>query len=168
VVDEDGKDVARGGEGELVVHGPGVMMGYWNLPENTARAFLVDGEGRKWYRTGDIVIEAEDDNLIFVGRRDRMVKRRGYRIELGDIESALYRHPDVKEAAVVAARDADHNVVITAYLSCHQGKTPGVIELKAFSAEVLPLYMVPDRFVIRDVLPKTSTDKIDYQQLLAS
>jgi L-proline---[L-prolyl-carrier protein] ligase len=136
------------------------------LPENTARAFLIDAEGERWYRTGDIVIEGEDGDYIFVGRRDRMVKRRGYRIELGEIEAGLYRHPAIKEAAVVASRDNDGGVVIKAFLSCRDGQQPTVIELKRFCAENLPLYMVPDQFGVRDVLPKTSTDKIDYQRLL--
>jgi amino acid adenylation domain-containing protein len=166
VVDENGADVSKGDEGELVVNGPGVMQGYWSLPENTARAFLVDQAGERWYRTGDIVIEATDGNYTFVGRRDRMVKRRGYRIELGEIEAGLYRHPAVEEAAVVAARDSDGGVVIKAFLSCRGGQRPSVIELKRFCAENLPIYMVPDQFGVQDALPKTSTDKIDYQRLL--
>ena len=56
---------------------------------------------------GDIVINSADGNLVYIGRRDRMVKRRGYRVELGDIEAALYRHPAVREAAVVAVLDGD-------------------------------------------------------------
>ena len=94
-----------------------------------------------------------------------MVKRRGYRIELGEIEAALYRHPSIDEAAVVALPDEDSGVRITAFLSCRDEQMPSVIELKRFSAQNLPLYMVPDRFAVQDALPKTSTDKIDYQAL---
>ena len=61
----------------------------------------------RWYRTGDIVIELPDGNYKFLGRRDRMIKKRGYRIELGEIEVALYRHPAIKEAAVLAFPDDD-------------------------------------------------------------
>jgi amino acid adenylation domain-containing protein len=165
VVDERGVDVAFGSEGELVIAGPGVMQGYWNLPERNAAAFLVDGAGRKWYRTGDIVVETEGEGFLYVSRRDRMVKRRGFRIELGEIEAGLYRHPAVKEAAVVAVRDADAGVRIKAFLSCRDGEQPSVIDLKRFCAENLPSYMVPDAFGIEHVLPKTSTDKVDYQRL---
>jgi acyl-coenzyme A synthetase/AMP-(fatty) acid ligase len=94
-----------------------------------------------------------------------MVKRRGYRVELGEIESGLYRHPAVLEAAVIALPDADGGVRIKAFLACREGKRPSVIELKGFCAEHLPAYMSPDVFVFADVLPKTSTDKIDYQRL---
>ncbi len=166
VADEDGNDVPAGSEGELCIAGPGVMRGYWNLPERTAAAFLVDAEGTPWYKTGDIVVDEGDGNFVYMGRRDRMVKRRGYRIELGEIEAGLYRHPMVKEAAVVAVKDHDGGVRIKAFLSCRGAEQPTVIELKRFCAEHLPASMIPDSFVVEPALPKTSTDKVDYQRLL--
>lgn len=165
VVDEQGREIAAGKEGELCVSGRGVMQGYWALPEQSARGFLVDTAGTRWYKTGDIVVEATDGNYTYRGRRDRMVKRRGYRVELGEIEAGLYRHPLVKEAAVVAISDEEAGVKITAFLSCRETKHPSLIELKRFCAEHLPLYMIPDRFSWHDALPKTSTDKIDYHRL---
>jgi acyl-coenzyme A synthetase/AMP-(fatty) acid ligase len=165
VVDEKGQAVAVGEEGELCATGPGVMEGYWNLPERTANAFLVDEGGRAWYKTGDIVYQDADGNYIYVSRRDRMVKKRGYRVELGEIEAGLYRHPAVREAAVIALSDEENGVKIKAFLSCKGETRPSLIELKRFCAENLPSYMVPDLFSIHDVLPKTSTDKINYQEL---
>jgi acyl-coenzyme A synthetase/AMP-(fatty) acid ligase len=97
-----------------------------------------------------------------------MVKRRGYRVELGEIEAALYRHPVIKEAAVIALPDQEAGVRIRAFLSCQEGKRPSIIEMKRFCMNVLPPYMVPDIFSFRDSLPKTSTDKIDYQRLKES
>jgi len=165
VVDEQGRGVAPGEQGELLVAGAGVMQGYWNLPEMTARAFLPDDAGRRWYRTGDIVAENQDGDYIIIGRRDRMIKKRGFRIELGEIETALYRHPMVKEAAAIALSDEDVGVRIKAFLSCQDGRHPSIIELKRFCSENLPSYMVPDLFSIQETLPKTSTAKIDYQGL---
>ena len=164
VVDESGCEVPPGEAGELCISGTGVMRGYWALDEQTSRAFLADGAGR-WYRTGDIVVEADDGNYTYQGRRDRMVKRRGYRVELGEIEAGLYRHALIKEAAVVAISDEEAGVRIKAFLSCREAKRPSIIELKRFCSENLPLYMIPDEFVWCEVLPKTSTDKIDYQRL---
>ena len=163
VVNEVGTEVARGAEGELCIAGPSVLEGYWNLPENTAKAFLPDRDIR-WYRTGDIVTELPDGNYKFLGRRDRMIKKRGYRIELGEIEMALYRHPAIKEAAVLAFPD-DDGVPIKAFTSTRNGSKLSIIELKRFCSENLPLYMVPDLFCFLESLPKTSTDKIDYQKL---
>lgn len=165
VVDEQGREVATGQEGELCVSGPAVMQGYWNLPERTARAFLEDHTRQRWYKTGDIVVERPDGNYVFLGRRDRMVKKRGYRVELGEIEACLYRHPAIKEAAVIASSDEEAGIRIKAFLSCQGGKRPSLIELKRFCAENLPIYMVPDLFSFQDALPKTSTNKIDYQRL---
>jgi acyl-coenzyme A synthetase/AMP-(fatty) acid ligase len=164
VFDELGQEVSPGNEGELCASGEGMMIGYWNLPERTANAFLVDVSGQKWYKTGDIVCEAPDGNYLYLARRDRMVKKRGYRIELGEIESGLYRHPAIKEAAVVALH-SDDGVKIRAFISHHQDSRPSIIELKQFCAQNLPAYMAPDLFSFLDVLPKTSTDKIDYQKL---
>jgi amino acid adenylation domain-containing protein len=164
VVDPDGRDVGPGDEGELWIGGPGVMQGYWNAPETTSAVFRVDAAGHRWYRTGDIVLEGPDHDLVFLGRRDRMVKKRGYRIELGEIESMLYTYPGVEEAAVVARPDPENGVVIRAFLSL-RGERPSLIRMKQFCAEHLISYMTPDEFVFVDALPKTSTDKTDYQTL---
>jgi amino acid adenylation domain-containing protein len=165
VVDEFGAEVVRGADGELCISGPSVLQGYWNLPENTDKAFLPRRDTR-WYRTGDIVRELPDGNYKFLGRRDRMIKKRGFRIELGEIEAALYRHPEIKEAAVLAFPD-DDGVPIKAFTSTRNGRRLSIIELKKFCSENLPLYMVPDTFCSLESLPKTSTDKIDYQRLRA-
>ncbi len=167
VIDLEERPVTRGEEGELVIAGPGILEGYWNLPDRNGAAFLVDAGGTRWYRTGDLVVEEPDGTFLFHGRRDRMVKRRGYRIELGEIEAGLARHPGVREVAVVAALDAVSGVKITAFLSSTNWARPSIIALKAFCMEVLPRYMAPDIFVWLDSIPRTSTDKTDYQALKA-
>ena len=165
VVDENQQEVGRGEEGELCIDGPGVMQGYWNLPEQSAKAFLDDTSDGRWYKTGDLVVEDESGDYIYRGRRDRMIKKRGYRVELGEIESCLYRHPAIKEAAAIAISDEENGVRVKAYLSTHDGSRPSMIALKQFCSERLPPYMVPDLFGFQPSLPKTSTDKIDYQRL---
>jgi acyl-coenzyme A synthetase/AMP-(fatty) acid ligase len=94
-----------------------------------------------------------------------MVKKRGYRVELGEIEAGLYNHPGVKEAAVIATSNDESGVQIRAFLSFKGAEKASRIELKRFCAEHLPNYMIPDFFSFLDSLPKTSTNKIDYQQL---
>lgn len=166
VVDENGKEVQAGMEGELCANGPAMMDGYWNLPDRTSKAFLTEPNGKKWYKTGDIVTLDENGDYVYLGRRDRMVKKRGYRIELGEIEAGLYRHPEIKEAAVVALQTED-GVKIKAYISHRGNGKLSIIELKKFCLQHLPGYMVPDLFTVVEILPKTSTDKIDYQRLAA-
>jgi acyl-coenzyme A synthetase/AMP-(fatty) acid ligase len=165
VVDEQDRRVPPGSEGELLVWGPNVMRGYWNLPQENARAFFADGDGRRWYRTGDIVVEERGVGFTYRSRRDRMVKRRGYRVELGEIEVALARHPDILETAVVALPDAESGVKVRAFVAAREGAKLGVIALKAHAGKNLPPYMIPDVFSVLERLPRTSTDKIDYQTL---
>jgi len=165
VVDADDKPVKDGESGELLVSGPNVMRGYWNLPEQNASAFLIDADGLSWYRTGDIVSEDASGQYRYLSRRDRMVKRRGYRVELGEIEAGLARHPSVREAAVVAVPDDAAGLRIVAFIGYHEETKLSIIELKGFSARNLPPYMVPDVFKLVTALPRTSTDKIDLQAL---
>jgi len=167
IVVMDGQVVPDGEEGELCIAGAGVMKGYWNQPQQTEAAFFVDERGGRWYRTGDIVVPDARGDFLFRGRRDRMVKRRGYRVELGEIEACLYRHPEVREAAVVALSD-EEGVTIHAFVAMAEGAKASLIAMKRFCSEQIPLYMVPDRFRFLERLPKTSTDKVDYQNLKAA
>ncbi len=166
VIDAEGREVARGVEGELCMAGPGVMGGYWGNDELTKNAF-VTVNGRRWYKTGDIVALDPEGNWIYRGRRDRMIKKRGYRVELGEIEACLYQHPNVREAAIVAIPDESAGFMVWAHLSSRDGAKISLIALKKFCSERLPLYMIPDKFQFHDSLPKTSTDKTDYQRLKA-
>lgn len=171
VVGFDGIEVARGQEGELCVSGPAVTSGYWNLPEQSAQSFLFDPAGGAWYKTGDVVTELPTGGYQFVGRRDRMIKRRGHRVELGEIEAALLRHPAVREAAAVVRDPSQLGVggggggIVVAVLACDESARPSLIALKRFCSENLPASMIPDQFEFCSLLPKTSTDKIDYQKL---
>ncbi len=163
VVDERGRVVPSGAVGELVVSGPGVMLGYFGRPDLTARAFFLDDEGA-WYRTGDLVSDDGSGCHRFHGRRDRMVKKRGYRIELGEIEAALYRHDAVDRAAVIA-RSGDEGVTLVAFIATRPGHKGSIIALKRHCTRHLPPYMVPDEVQFLSNLPTTSTDKVDYQGL---
>ncbi len=165
VVDPDGRELPRGEEGELCIAGPSVLQRYWNLDAQTAAGFLPGRTDDRWYRTGDLVREDAAGDFVFVGRRDRMVKKRGYRVELGEIEASLYQHDQILEAAVVAIPDEAAGVLIRAHLSTADGGKLSLIKLKKFCAERIPVYMVPDTFTFHEKLPKTSTDKIDYQRL---
>lgn len=153
-----------GADGELIVTGDQLMIGYWNKPELTAEkiSFI---NGKRWYATGDLVRVDEDGLLIYRGRRDRMVKRRGIRIELDDIQNNLIKVPGIIEAAVVAKSDAFQGCRIVAHVCLAEGSERDPFALKELSASVLPKDLVPDRFEIHKGLPRTSTGKIDYQTL---
>ena len=164
VIDEDGMDVIGSARGELCIAGPAVTPGYWRRPEQTAKVFLNDDDGRQWYRTGDVVSLDEHGDYLFHGRRDRMVKKRGYRIELGEIESCLYTHPSIRQAAVVAVETGE-GLSIKAFVCTRDAQRPSLIALKQYCSRRIPLYMIPDVIVFRDSLPTTSTDKVAYEAL---
>lgn len=165
VIGDDGRPVPHGEEGLLYIAGKPVLQGYWADPERTNKAFLTF-HGERYYNTGDVVRPDENGDYVFLGRKDRMVKRHGYRIELGEIEAALYKHPGVAEAAAIAFSPGGDAVTIQAVLAPKPGAKLGIIVMKQHSAATLPAYMIPDTFVFLDQLPQTSTGKIDYQALL--
>ena len=142
------------------------MRGYFGQPDLTARAFFLDEDRCRWYRTGDLVIDDGSGCYQFHGRRDRMVKKRGYRIELGEIEAAIYRHDGVDRAAVVARAD-DAGVSIAAFVALKPDQKRSIIAMKRHCTTYLPHYMVPDSITFVNRLPSTSTDKVDYQTLKA-
>jgi acyl-coenzyme A synthetase/AMP-(fatty) acid ligase len=159
VVDDSGKVLTEvGAEGELVATGTIVAQGYWGDARKTAERFK---EGNS-YRTGDIVQILESSPIPryrFVGRRDHLVKSRGYRIELGEIEAALYSHPAVEECVAVAVPDEMVGNRIAAFCSAQQGTDSG--DLDRACRERVPSYMVPERIVVVDSLPRTPNDKYD-------
>jgi amino acid adenylation domain-containing protein len=162
VVDEDGGSVPAGATGELLVHGATVMLGYWGDPERTALVLETAG-GERIYRTGDLVSEASDGNLMFVGRRDAQVKSRGYRIELGEIENALHAHDQVAECAVVAIPDELVTNRLKAFVVPREGLAAP--EIMHWCRERLPPQMVPDEVELCTELPRSSTGKIDRRHL---
>jgi acyl-CoA synthetase (AMP-forming)/AMP-acid ligase II len=167
-VTDDGRRAATGEVGELCVRGSTVMQGYWGDPERTARTLVPNPLGGNTtdlvYRTGDLVAEDSDGNYRFFGRRDSQIKSRGYRIELGEIESALYASPNVEECAVLAVPDPIVTNRLLAVVVVNNGAGSG--DLIKACAERVPNYMIPERFEFREVLPKTSTGKVDRQTLM--
>jgi amino acid adenylation domain-containing protein len=168
-LDDELAPVPVGEVGELWVRGPTVMKGYWGDAELTAQRLrqnpLHDLFPDPAYRTGDLVRPLANGELEFIGRRDHQIKSRGYRIELGEIESVLHAHPAIGEAAVVAVPDERIGNRLVAYVAADGEVEP--MELKRHSATALPRYMVPAEIVVEDGLPRTSTGKIDRQQLAA-
>ena len=170
-VNERGERLRAGEEkGELWARGPGLMSGYWGDREKTERTlrsnpFNAHLPNDRVFATGDIVSIDDAGDFLYHGRGDNMVKSRGYRIELGEIETALYRHPSVREAAVLPVPDPMLTNRLRALVALDEAGGVTVEELRAFCRGQLPAYMVPDSIELRESLPKTSTGKVDRQAL---
>jgi amino acid adenylation domain-containing protein len=136
-------------DGEILVEGPTVMIGYWDRPRQ-------DGP----YRTGDLGRVDEAGRLEYAGRRDHMVKVRGHRVELGEIEAALGTHEAV-DRAVAVVRGTGMAARIEAVVVARPGPAPTLIQLKRHCAEQLPAYMIIDDLRLVDELPRTANGKTD-------
>ncbi|MET1072857.1 MAG: condensation domain-containing protein, partial [Umezawaea sp.] len=163
VLGEDGRVVADGTEGELLVGGHGVGRGYIGDPVRTALAFVPDWlsgtPGARLYRTGDRASRAADGTVDFHGRRDRQVKIRGHRVELGDVEAELLRVPGVGSAACVYASGR-----LRAFVTLDAGSASGADVLEVVR-ESAPRYLVPHEVTVLDRMPTTTSGKIDHRAL---
>ncbi len=166
IVDEEGHRVGAGVEGELVVRGANVMLGYWRRPEETNRV-LRQGPlpGERVLYTGDLFVADEDGFLYFRGRRDDVFKSRGERVSPREIELAISEHPGVAEVAVVAIPDPLLGNAIRAFILPKSGLTVTERELLRFCSENLETRLVPTSIEIRASFPRTSTGKIDRSRL---
>lgn len=172
VVERDGGTglAAPGAVGELLVGGAGVTRGYRHRPELTAERFVsnpFDASPAVLYRSGDLVRLNEEGELEYVGRADQQLKVRGYRIEPGEVEAALVTHPEVQEGAVVARPGPDGVLALVAYVVPHErGRELRPGEVREHVRAHLPEFMVPERIVTLDSLPRTVNGKVDRDALL--
>jgi amino acid adenylation domain-containing protein len=184
VLDPDGAPVEPGAVGELWIGGVQVALGYVGRPDLTEAAFAVDDDGRRWYRTGDLVA-AEGGQLRYLGRTDAQVKIRGVRVEPGEVETVLTGHPAVGQAAVVPVESPDGDGLeliavavrakpVRAASANSSTAAPSTAapspaapdhEILAFVGERLPRAFVPHLLIWVDQLPLTSSGKADRRRI---
>jgi len=161
-VDDPQTEVPLGQEGELVLRGPSIVRGYWQKPEETAKA-IVDGR----FHTGDVAKIDERGWCYIVDRKKDLINVSGFKVWPRDVEDVLYRHPGVKEAAVVGVPDSYRGETVKAFVSLiedFKGKTTSE-ELIQFCKERLAAYKYPRLVEIIDEVPKTMTGKMLRRQL---
>jgi long-chain acyl-CoA synthetase len=162
IVDDDGQEVGDDQVGELVTRNPGLAKGYWKLPEVTARRFR-DG----WLSTGDLMRRDRDGYFYFVGRKDDMINVGGENVYPKEVEDILLRHPNLRDACVVAVPHDIKGAVPVAFVALREKGRTTEEELKQFFFERGAAYAHPRRIFFLDALPLGSTGKLDRNALKA-
>lgn len=160
--------VPQGVKGEIYIGGMGLAKGYLNDETLTQDKFIPNPYStfatEKLYKTGDFGRINSAGILEYVERSDRQVKVRGYRIELSEIENILNQHPAILEAAVTA--DHQHNdCILNAYINLVLDATLDEETLRKYLSKKLPIYMIPNNYLIGINIPKNANQKIDYKKL---
>ncbi|MGH3873020.1 MAG: amino acid adenylation domain-containing protein [Pseudonocardiaceae bacterium] len=170
VLDTGLQPVPPGVAGELYIGGAGLARGYLHQPALTAQRFIADSHaapGERMYRTGDLVCWNTEGNLQFLGRVDDQVKLRGFRIEPGEIETLLTTYPDIRQAAVIARRNASDDTRLIAYVVPTIDTAVSPEPLRDHLRQYLPDYMIPTTVVTLQALPLTPNGKLDRDALPA-
>lgn len=167
VIDVDGTEFKPvGEEGELILHGPNITQGYWKRPDSNQASF-VDIDGKKWFRTGDLVRMDAEGYFFFFDRKRDLIKHKGYSVFARHVEEVLYKHPQVKAAGVVGVPNPKTGNLIKAYVVL-QSEARGKIseeEIMAFCKQHLAHYKIPGIIEFRGELPKTDVGKVSRREL---
>ncbi|WP_164836509.1 non-ribosomal peptide synthetase [Actinacidiphila soli] len=165
VVTEDGRPVVPGQQGEIVVGGDGVALGYLNDPDETSRRFFQAPGPRsaagRYYRTGDMAVVDTEGNLRYRGRTDRQFKVHGIRIEPGEVESVLESHPHITACCAVRVDRTPWGAEVACVYTTADGRPLAEPDVRAFASRRLLPAMVPAAFLHVPKLPTRSTGKVD-------
>jgi len=168
LVDDQDRRVGANQVGQIVISGETVMRGYWDDPEETARALRPGpAPGARVLYTGDLGRLDEEGFLYFVGRLDDIIKSRGEKISPKEVETVLQASPAVREAAVIGVPHELLGEAVKAFVVAETGASPTEAELLRACREGLEPHMVPASITVVPSLPKTANGKIDKQSLRA-
>jgi len=160
------QELPPGQTGEIIVHGPQVMLGYWNQPMATAEAF-VEIDGKRFLRTGDLAVVDDEGYFFFVDRLKRMINAAGFKVWPAEVEALLYKHPAIQEACVIAAADPRRGETVKAFVVLKPGQAGQVSEQQIidWSHQHMAAYKVPRIVQFTDALPKSGTGKVMWRAL---
>mgnify|MGYP002145574276 CR=1 FL=1 len=159
-------ELPPGEVGEIIVHGPQVMQGYWNNPQATADSF-VTLDGKRFLRTGDLAQVDEDGYFFMVDRLKRMINASGFKVWPAEVEAMMYAHPAIQEVCVVAAHDERRGETVKALVVLRDAFKGQVSEqyIIDWSHEHMAAYKSPRIVQLVDSLPKSGTGKVQWREL---
>jgi long-chain acyl-CoA synthetase len=165
-IEDGGAELPQGETGEIIIKGDQVMVGYWNLPEETEKAIRVGPDGEPgWFYSGDIGFQDEDGYFHIADRKKDMIIAGGYNIYPADVEAVLFEHPALVEAAVIGVPDEKRGETVKAFVVLHEGQTATEDEIIAFCRERMAAYRIPRMVEFIDELPKTVIGKVLRREL---
>ena len=167
VVDpSDWRELAVGEVGEIIVHAPNVMQGYWNNPTATAEVF-VEIDGKRFLRTGDLARIDEDGYFFMVDRLKRMINASGFKVWPAEVEALLYQHPAIQEACVIAANDAKRGETVKAVVVLRPSFVNQVSpqDIVDWARANMAAYKAPRIVELVEALPKSATGKLLWRAL---
>lgn len=159
-------ELPPGETGEIIMHGPQVMLGYWNRPEDTAAAFI-ELDGKRFFRSGDLGKMDEDGYFFIVDRLKRMINASGFKVWPTEVENLMYQHPAVKEACVIGTHDAHRGETVKALIVL-KPEFAGKVDARQiadWARENMAAYKAPRVIEFVDALPKSGSGKIMWRQL---
>ncbi|GAA2519703.1 long-chain-fatty-acid--CoA ligase [Winogradskya humida] len=155
------RDMPEGDAGELLIKGPQVFSGYWDMPDETAAVLLPGG----WIRTGDVAVMSPDGFFSIVDRVKELIITGGFNVYPSEVEDVLRAHPDVADVAVVGLPSARTGEEVVAVVVPTAGTTPDPEALRAWARERLSGYKAPRRVELTDELPRSQIGKILRRQV---
>ncbi len=165
VVDLDsGAELPSGEIGEIVISGPQVMQGYWNRPEENAKAFSDIG-GVRFFHSGDLGYQDEEGFFFFTDRLKRMVNVSGLKVWPAEVENVLHGHPAIQEACVIALPDERSGERARALVVLRAGMSATPQEIEAWARTQMAAYKVPRDYQFVEALPRGPTGKVAWRPL---
>ena len=160
------EELPQGEVGELVTHGAQIMKGYWNNPEADQECFI-QIDGKRFFRTGDLAMVDDEGYFFMRDRLKRMINASGYKVWPAEVESAMYEHPAIHEACVIAVTDRKRGETVKAIVVLKPGFSGAVTEQQIvdWSRERMAVYKAPRIVEFVDRLPKSGTGKILWREL---
>ncbi|REJ26759.1 MAG: long-chain fatty acid--CoA ligase [Bacillaceae bacterium] len=160
------QELGVGEVGEIIVHGPQVMVGYYNREEENRKAFI-ELDGKTFFRTGDLGRYDDDGYFFIVDRVKRMINTSGFKVWPSEIESYLYKHPAVKQACVIGIPDPKRGETVKAFIVLEEGYEGkiSVDDMIEWSKKHMAAYKYPRYVEFRKELPVTGSGKILWRQL---
>ncbi|HKR43822.1 MAG TPA: long-chain fatty acid--CoA ligase, partial [Paraburkholderia sp.] len=160
------EEVPPGDSGELIMHAPQVMQGYWRNPKATSEAFI-ERDGKRFLRTGDLVRRDEEGYYFMTDRLKRMINASGYKVWPAEVEALMYRHPAINEVCIIGTQDARRGETVKAVVVLDPKQVGSVNEddIIAWAHDNMAAYKAPRIVQFVDALPKSGSGKILWRKL---